>query len=90
MAATHDAADREMARLLAEAYDDVTALLQRNRPALDAAIDALLEQTTMSGQQVGNIGMSASKTVACLQPSQQTSMPGQRGVNQCMKPDLCI
>lgn len=51
-AATHDAADREMARLLAEGYDDVMALLQRNRGALDATIDALLDQTTMSGQEV--------------------------------------
>jgi ATP-dependent Zn protease len=51
-AATQDAADREMAKLLAEAYDDVMATLQRNRAALDKTISVLLEQTTMSGQQV--------------------------------------
>ena len=41
-----------MAKLLAEAYDDVVATLQRNRKALDRTIDVLLEQTSMSGQQV--------------------------------------
>jgi hypothetical protein len=55
-AATQDAADREMAKLLAEAYDDVLATLQRNRGALDKTIDVLLEQTSMSGQQV-RLGM---------------------------------
>lgn len=51
-AAAHDAADREMARLLAEAYGDVRAMLQRNQGALHRTIDALLEQTTLSGQEV--------------------------------------
>jgi ATP-dependent Zn protease len=51
-AATQDAADREMAKLLAEAYDDVLETLQRNREALDVTVSTLLEQTTMSGQQV--------------------------------------
>ncbi len=51
-AATQDAADREMAKLLAEAYDDVLETLQRNREALDLTVSTLLEQTTMSGQQV--------------------------------------
>ncbi len=32
--------------------DDVMALLQRNRGALDATIDTLLDQTTMSGLEV--------------------------------------
>lgn len=55
-AATQDAADREMAQLLAEAYDDVLETLQRNRTALDKTVSTLLEQTTMSGQQVRMTG----------------------------------
>ena len=55
-AATQDAADREMAKLLAEAYDDVLETLQRNRTALDRTVSTLLAQTTMSGQQVRMIG----------------------------------
>ena len=55
-AATQDAADREMAKLLAEAYDDVLETLQRNRTALDRTVSTLLAQTTMSGQQVRTIG----------------------------------
>ncbi len=51
-AATHDEADKEMAAMLAGAYEDVKAMLTRNRGALDLAIDALLEQTTLSGAEV--------------------------------------
>ena len=40
-AETHDAADREMGQLLTEAYEDVKAMLMRNRVALDATIAAL-------------------------------------------------
>lgn len=64
-AATQDAADREMAKLLADAYDDVLATLQRNRTALDKAVSVLLEQTTMSGQEVRMICLlSATNRVA--------------------------
>lgn len=45
-----------MAQLLAEAYDDVLETLQRNRTALDKTVSTLLEQTTMSGQQVRMTG----------------------------------
>lgn len=40
---THLAVDQEMQEVLDQAYSDVKAMLQRNRKALDALIEALIE-----------------------------------------------
>jgi ATP-dependent Zn protease len=52
---TLEAVDIEMERLLNTAYTDVLALLQRNRAAYDALIEALTSgpDNTLSGEQVG-------------------------------------
>lgn len=62
-ATTHDDADQEMAALLAGAYNDVKQMLSQNRVALDAAIEALLEKTTLSGQEVSSLNSIAKEPI---------------------------
>jgi cell division protease FtsH len=52
---TQEVIDQEVARLLTEAEDRARALLSNNRAALDAVIAALLEQETISGDDLAEI-----------------------------------
>ncbi|MBO0731507.1 MAG: ATP-dependent zinc metalloprotease FtsH [Acidimicrobiaceae bacterium] len=50
--ATQRAIDEEVSRLLREAEQRATALLQRHRPALDQVVDLLLEKETIDGSEL--------------------------------------
>ncbi|KAI3429278.1 hypothetical protein D9Q98_005374 [Chlorella vulgaris] len=50
--ALHYAADTEMEKILQASYEDVKAMLARNRDALDRIIEALLEKDTLDGDEV--------------------------------------
>lgn len=49
---TFEAADEELTRVLNDGYVHAKEVLQRNRSALDALIEALLERNTMRGDEV--------------------------------------
>ncbi|PRW60287.1 cell division isoform A [Chlorella sorokiniana] len=51
----HTVADQEMERLIEEAYDEVKAMLQRNRTALDILIEGLVEKSTLDGDEVRRV-----------------------------------
>lgn len=52
---TFEAADAELERLLNEGYAQALAILRRNRGALDALIETLLERNTIRGEEVRGI-----------------------------------
>jgi cell division protease FtsH len=52
---TQEVIDQEVSRLLSEAEDRARGLLTDNREALDAVIAALLEQETISGEDLADI-----------------------------------
>ncbi len=52
---TFEAADAELDRLLNESYTKAKTILQRNRAALDALIEMLLEKNTVRGDEVRQV-----------------------------------
>ena len=54
---THVAAEEEMQRMLNEAYSEVQGMLARNRAALDALIEALIQspEQNITGPEVRDI-----------------------------------
>jgi hypothetical protein len=52
---TQQVIDHEVSRLLTEAEDTARALLSDNRDALDAVVAALLEEETISGEELTEI-----------------------------------
>ncbi|CAG9461273.1 unnamed protein product [Pedinophyceae sp. YPF-701] len=52
---THAGCDEQMTALLSEAYDDARAMLVRNRAALEALVDELLEKESLTGEQVRDL-----------------------------------
>ena len=48
----HAKVDKVMEGMLAAAYDEALQLMHRNRAAFNALLDALLEKTTLQGDEV--------------------------------------
>lgn len=50
-----DEANQRMKRILEDSYSQAKAMLARNRPALDALIDELMQHDTLPGDRVREI-----------------------------------